>query len=248
MMEKDTITQTIGRNSLDIITIKEPSTKIKDKPLIIILARQHPGETPSSFVCEGMIDFFLSKEKESEYLRSKFEIKIIPMVNPDGVAAGNYRTNLYGYDLNRRWEASTRTNSTQEAAIIKKYLTKMAKGREIAFILDLHGHSRKLYSFFYGNPNESNPIDIRMFPFLCSRMAPTWIKFEDSSFAYEEYKRNTARVQFSLAFKSLNIFTFETSFFGYIDKDKQKKHFTMESYRQLGSILGKSLYQYQRGK
>lgn len=26
------------------------------------------------------------------------------MANPDGVVVGNYRTNLFGYDLNRKWE------------------------------------------------------------------------------------------------------------------------------------------------
>lgn len=30
------------------------------------------------------------------------------MVNPDGVQAGNYRTNLYGVDLNRKWDCSTK--------------------------------------------------------------------------------------------------------------------------------------------
>lgn len=34
----------------------------------------------------------------------------------------------------------------------------MAKKKPIAFILDLHGHSRKLSSFFYGNPSSSNLI------------------------------------------------------------------------------------------
>lgn len=28
-------------------------------------------------------------------------IKLITMVNPDGVICGNYRSNLIGYDLNR---------------------------------------------------------------------------------------------------------------------------------------------------
>ncbi len=28
------------------------------------------------------------------------------MINPDGVIEGNYRANLLGYDLNRKWDCS----------------------------------------------------------------------------------------------------------------------------------------------
>jgi murein tripeptide amidase MpaA len=58
------------------------------------------------------MDFLLSKEKDSEYLRKNYEFKIIPMMNPDGVAVGNYRTNLMGFDLNRRWDCSTKSKIT----------------------------------------------------------------------------------------------------------------------------------------
>jgi len=36
-------------------------------------------------------------------MREKFEFWIIPMLNPDGVVVGNYRTNLQGKDLNRHY-------------------------------------------------------------------------------------------------------------------------------------------------
>lgn len=37
--------------------------------------------------------------------RKKYQIYVIPMVNPDGVVHGNSRTNLLGYDVNRKWES-----------------------------------------------------------------------------------------------------------------------------------------------
>ena len=33
--------------------------------------------------------------------------KFVPMLNPDGVILGNYRTSLSGTDLNRQWQAAT---------------------------------------------------------------------------------------------------------------------------------------------
>ena len=36
----------------------------------------------------------------------RFHFYIVPMLNPDGVVAGNYRTSLFGKDLNRTFNQS----------------------------------------------------------------------------------------------------------------------------------------------
>lgn len=112
------------------------------------MARQHPGETQGSFVCEGVIKKLIDEHtsKESTYLLKNFHIYIIPMVNPDGVVHGHYRTNLCGKDLNRKWEdPETVSSATPEITIISKFINDLTTKNKlnVRFILDLHGHSKK---------------------------------------------------------------------------------------------------------
>lgn len=79
------------------------------KKAIVILARQHAGETVGSWVIEGVIEHLSKKCKESEFLKKNYVVQIIPMVNPDGVVIGNYRSNLSGSDLNRNWHTDKKT-------------------------------------------------------------------------------------------------------------------------------------------
>lgn len=75
--------------------------------VIVVMARAHPGETPSSFVCQGLLELLVSSHPIAATLRRYVVFKIVPMLNPDGVYLGNYRSNVMGADLNRCWHAST---------------------------------------------------------------------------------------------------------------------------------------------
>ena len=88
------------------------------------MARQHPGETCGSYMMHGVIDFLLSNRPEAEFLRENCVFKIIPMLNPDGVIHGNYRTSLAGCDLNRRWKKPSKVNSLLKYLIYKNYFSK----------------------------------------------------------------------------------------------------------------------------
>ena len=53
--------------------------------------RVHPGETPSSWMMRGVIQFLTGSSDTARALRDRFVFKIVPMLNPDGVFLGNQR-------------------------------------------------------------------------------------------------------------------------------------------------------------
>ena len=96
---------------MDLVTITEPLSGDYDesggtgvrKRTVVVMARQQPGESPSSLIVQGLIDFLVSKHRVAVQLREKLIFKIFPMMNPDGVFLGNYKGSLFGEELSSCW-------------------------------------------------------------------------------------------------------------------------------------------------
>jgi hypothetical protein len=183
------------------------------------MARVHPGETVSSWMMKGIIDFLCSDCEEAIYLRNSFVFKIIPMMNPDGVVSGNYRTSLAGCDLNRRW-INPNEVLHPEIYYAKQMILKLSTQRQIAMICDLHGHSGATNIFMYGNDIKDNPSETKVFPMLISKMSD-FFNFSQCSFKMSKGKYGTARINLFHELSIPNVFTIEASFYG-ITRDVNK--------------------------
>lgn len=138
------------------------------------------------------------------------------MVNPDGVIHGNYRCSLIGRDLNRRWKNPLK-EYYPEIYYIKNQIIDTFEKKQIKMVLDLHGHTQKRKSFFYGCTEKNYPHRTRLFPYLASKLSPHF-EFASCNFAMEKSKEATARITLYNLIKSPDIFTIETSQFGMNDR------------------------------
>lgn len=64
----------------------------------------------------------------------------------------------------------------------------------------------------------------------------------DCTFAAESYKKRAARIFLSSVYQQLQVYTFESSFYGYRGRDGKVVEFTPEGYFGLGRVLVKGLY------
>ena len=111
-----------------------------------------------------MLDFLVSREAYK--LRNQLIFKIVPMINPDGVVAGNYRTSFIGKDLNRLFLPDDPTDPKYsrlddllkpETLAIQNLIinAKKESPKGILAFIDVHHHSQRRGAFMYG---PSHPI------------------------------------------------------------------------------------------
>ncbi|KAJ8602728.1 hypothetical protein CTAYLR_003789 [Chrysophaeum taylorii] len=167
----------------------EPAEKLmfrRRRPTILVGARVHPGETPASFVLEGLLDVLLAEDARSQRLRAKYVWRIVPMLNPDGVARGHYRRDARGVNLNRVYYPwpDHRVYPAQAALMI------LAKACPLYLFLDLHAHATKRGAFAYGNALD-DPKDVvqnKLYPLLLSVNSP-YFDFDGCNFSKEHMLR-----------------------------------------------------------
>lgn len=215
--------------------------KHKQKLGLVLMARVHSGETVSSYMLKGAIDYLTSPSGKS--LRKNFVFKIVPMLNPDGVRYGSYRNSLLGVDLNRRWHKPHKV--LHPTIFHSKVMIKTFNLiNEVKMICDMHGHTKKLSAFMYGcckiaeNIYDSQQnLKAKSIPYLFSTNNK-FFSMKNSHFRIENYKNTTARI---VLFNNLCLphsYTLESSFYGH-QEGKKIKQFSECDLENIGKTLCK---------
>eukprot|EP00049_Salpingoeca_infusionum_P006542 m.108436 g.108436 ORF g.108436 m.108436 type:complete len:1076 (+) comp13346_c0_seq3:116-3343(+) len=143
------------------------------KKVFVVTARVHPGETPGSHVMNGVLKFITNTtDPRAQAARDTFVFKVVPILNPDGVAAGHYRCDTIGQNLNRFYNSPTldKHPTVYAAKLLAMYYNTLGV---LEYYVDLHGHATKRGCFFYGNCLEAKrQVDNVMYAKLVSLNSP----------------------------------------------------------------------------
>ncbi|XP_058047776.1 cytosolic carboxypeptidase 3 isoform X4 [Ahaetulla prasina] len=229
----------LARNIVYVLTITNPLqdfNKEKCKSAVILTARVHPGETNSSWMMKGFLDYLLGDSDNAQLLRDTFIFKVVPMLNPDGVIVGNYRCSLAGKDLNRNYRSDLK-DSFPSIWYTRSMIKRIMEERNVLLYCDLHGHSRKENVFMYGcekkEQDERACLLHRIFPFIMSKSCPDKFSFQDCNFKMQKGKEGTGRVAMWKMGVN-NSYTLEVTFCGSKLGNRNATHFSTKDLESIG--------------
>lgn len=113
------------------VEVEEGITQLRigtaEKPTVLIVARQHPGESMASFCIEGLLSKVsdLDGGPEAQYV-------IFPMLNMDGLRGGRHRLDCSNVDLNRAWDRD-------DILAIARVRRAIEGLKHLALVIDVHG-------------------------------------------------------------------------------------------------------------
>ena len=242
-MKLEKLCDTVAGRECPLLTLTNPDAPDANKKCIFVTGRIHPGESNSSFMVHGLIDYLLSECVEANEILTKTVVKCVPMMNIDGVVAGFYRTSLTTSDLNRMW------TSPDEALHPVVYATKnlvkeIATEREIAMYLDFHGHSRLHGTFAYGCPNDEIAAlrhTEKTYPRVMAYLSDAF-SWNHCVFSFPKDRQAAGRIVVRTEVDVVNSFTIESSFGGIIAGPRSGLLYDEVLWKELGSQCGIGIY------
>uniref|UniRef100_A0A675B3V6 Peptidase M14 domain-containing protein n=1 Tax=Anopheles darlingi TaxID=43151 RepID=A0A675B3V6_ANODA len=238
--------RSLAGNNVYYLTVTAPTTHEDDnqkkKKAVIITARVHPGESPSSWMMKGLMDFITGDSYVAKKLRHKFIFKLVPMLNPDGVIVGNTRSSLTGRDLNRQYRTVIR-ETYPSIWNTKAMIRRLMEDCGVAMYCDMHAHSRKHNVFIYGCENLKRHPDRRLLEQVFPLMLHKNVADKNCKFKVQKNKEGTGRIVVWVLGVT-NSYTLEASFGGSTMGGRAGTHFSTADYEHIGRAYCETLMDY----
>ena len=138
----ETLTKTAKGTPVDLLRIGEPGA---DKQAVLVTARHHACESMASYVLEGFLAEALSESPAGVAFRNRYVLYAVPLVDVDGVQAGDQGKGRQPHDHNRDYGL---VNRYPEVRAVQA----LARDRKIELALDFHcpflrGESHEYFYF-----------------------------------------------------------------------------------------------------
>ena len=123
------------------------------KRALLILGRQHPPETTGSRALMAFVDALAADTPEATAFRAGTRVLVVPLMNPDGLIEGHWRTNANGVDLNRDW----RDFQQPETRAVRDMLIRQVRDKQgrLAFALDFHSTWKDIFYTVTDDPSRA---------------------------------------------------------------------------------------------
>lgn len=123
---------------------------------LVVLGRMHPPEITGALALFPFMQNVLDpRSPHSKKFLSYYNVLLVPNLNPDGVAAGNWRHNANGIDLNRDW-GKFRQKETK--LIHDKLQSIINDGGKISFAIDFHSTNKDIFYTMPSDYDVENPL------------------------------------------------------------------------------------------
>jgi hypothetical protein len=146
---------------LPFVTRSEIGRSIENRPLykldigpekpmrghLVIIGRQHPPEVTGSMALMRFVEELVGDSELARSFRTQYGVLLVPLVNPDGVDRGHWRSNLGGVDLNRDWGIFAQP----ETRAVRDQILALKDRSRIVLHLDFHSTFNDV---FYTQPDE----------------------------------------------------------------------------------------------
>ncbi len=129
------------------IILTDPSVPDENKKRVWIHARTHPGETPSSWHFDGIVQELLKDDDAIDYYRKNIIFYLYPFNNPEGVFYGRSRTNYYGVDQEREWNKSD-AETASAVLLLKNRMEEINSEKVLSVALNLHSQASAFPTFW----------------------------------------------------------------------------------------------------